>query len=308
MRGGCSGSSRAAGSVVPGRLLPVLALVLLLAAPLASAGTISLEWDPVPDPDVTGYRVYYGLAPTALTAVADAGALNATTIGGLADCTTWYLAVRSYDGGGLESVESSNIVMGWPRPVVVSASPRSIHPGEQALLTVTGTNFDPGVPGDARHPGASVEFSHPGLRVLEVSHDACGQVRVLVEALSDALPGWSSLTVKNVDVSWNDPSVRPQVYGTLDQGLEVLEAASNDAPLVSDIVPLAGATGVAVAVRPLIRFSEAVDPASVTALTVRLLDASGAASSRTSARTGRSRPGTRETAAREEPLHPPRIP
>ena len=276
IRGWCNGPSGAGFLRVPGRLLLVLALVLL-AGGIASAGTVSLTWDPVVDPDLTGYRVYYGLAPTAMTAVSDAGLVTATTIGGLADCATWYLSVRSYDGGGLESAESTNIVMGWPRPVVTGSQPRSILPGETALLTVTGVNFDPGVPGDARHPGATIEFSHPGLRVLQVFYDACGQVRVRVEALSDAQPGWSALTVKNVDVSWDDPSVRPMVFGTLEQGLEVRSPQTNDAPTVAGSSPAPGASDIPLGVKPSIVFSEAVDPASVTALTVRLLDSTGAA-------------------------------
>ncbi len=235
-----------------------------------------MVWDPVVDPDLMGYRVYYGLAPTAMTAVSDAGLVPEATIDGLADCATWYLSVRAYDGGGLESTEASNIVMGWPRPVVTDSRPRSIQPGETALLTVTGMNFDPGVPGDLRHRGATIEFSHPGLRVLGVFYDACGQVRVRVEALPDAQPGWSALTVKNADVSWDDPSVRPQVFGTLEQGLEVLTPQTNDVPLVASSSPAPGTTNVPLDIRPSITFSEPVDPASVTALTVRLFDAGGA--------------------------------
>jgi hypothetical protein len=276
IRGWCDGPSGTSSLRVPGRLLLVLALVLL-AGGVAFAGSISLTWDPVDDPDVTGYRVYYGLAPTAMTAVTDAGPVTEKTIEGLADCATWYLSVRSYDGGGLESAESSNLVMGWPRPVVAASQPRSILPGETALLTVTGVNFDPGVPGDARHPGATIELSHPGLRVLEVFHDACGQVRVRVEALADAQPGWSALTVRNVDVSWDDPSIHPQVFGTMERGLEVRSLQTNDAPAVAGSTPVPGAVNVATSVKPSILFSEAVDPASVTTLSVRLLDSTGAA-------------------------------
>lgn len=254
----------------------VLALVLLSGA-IAAAGTVSLTWDSVVDPDISGYRVYYGLAPTAMTAVSDAGRVTETTIGGLADCATWYLSVRSYDGGGLESTESGDIVMGWPRPVVTGVQPRSILPGETALLTVSGANFDPGVPGDARHPGATIEFSHPGLRVTQVLYDACGQLRVRVEALSDAQPGWSALTVKNVDVSRDAAGIHPDVLGTLGQGLEVRSPQTSDAPTVAGSSPVAGASSVALSVKPSIVFSETVDPASVTALTVRLIDSTGAA-------------------------------
>ena len=40
------------------------ALVALLSGHAASAGTVSLAWDPVADSDLAGYRVYYGTSPT----------------------------------------------------------------------------------------------------------------------------------------------------------------------------------------------------------------------------------------------------
>ena len=204
------------------------------------------------------------------------GPVTETIVDGLGDCTTWYLSVRAYNRYGLESSKPSKIVKGWPRPVVTASRPRSISPGETVLLTVTGTNFDPGVPGDSLHPGATIEFSHPGLRVLEVLHGACRQVQVRVEAVPDAEPGWSELTVKNVDVSRDDPTNDPKVFGTLEQGLEVLAPRSNAPPSVAGSSPLPGTLDVPLSVRPSIFFSEPVDPTSVTALTVRLIDESGA--------------------------------
>ena len=270
------GSGRRGAGLARGVCRPLLvrlALALIvLAGSSAHAGTISLGWDPLLDPAVTGYRVYYGLAPDAMTSDVDAGPVAEATIDGLAECTTWYLFVRAYNAFGYESVEPSRLVKGWPRPVVTDSRPRSISPGETALLTVNGTNFDPGVPGDPLHPAATIEFSHPGLRVLEVFQDSCRQVRVRVEALPDAEPGWSALTVKNVDVSWNDPMSQPKVFGTLEQALEVLAPPSNDPPSVTGSSPAPGTLDVPLSVRPLLVFSEPVDPTSVTALTVRLLD------------------------------------
>lgn len=254
----------------------LLGLALAVMAPgWSTAGTISLAWDPVMEADLAGYRVYYGLSPQAMTGVREVGMSTEATIAGLADCTTWYLTVLALDNTGLESSEQSNLVTGWPRPVVTSVFPSTIHPGESALVTVLGINFDPGAPGNAAHPGALVELSHPGLAVREILHDACGQLRVRVEALPDALPGWSSMTVKNVDVSWPDPLVHPHVFGSLTQAIEVLAAESDEAPQVLSSSPAAGQVGVSADVRPAIVFTEAVDPTSVTPLSVRLLDAFG---------------------------------
>lgn len=256
----------------------LLALVLALSVPgWASAGTVSLAWDPVAETDLAGYRVYYGLSPQAMTGVSEVGLATEATVAGLADCTTWYLTVLAFDDTGLESAEQSNLVAGWPRPVITSVFPSTIRPGESALVTVLGTNFDPGAPGDPTHPGALVELSHAGLAVREILHDACGQLRVRVEAAPDALAGWSALTVKNVDVSWPDPLVHPRVFGAIAQAIEVLASESDEPPQVASSSPAAGQSGVPIDARPVVLFSESVDPSSVTSLTVRLLDAGGAA-------------------------------
>jgi hypothetical protein len=114
---------------------------------------------------------------------------------------------------------------------------------------VTGANFDPGDPADVLHPGARVALSHPGLTVLEVQRDACGQLRVRVEAAPDALPGWSALTVENVDVSAPDPAAPRWIFGRLEQALEVLAPPVGSTPTIVASRPAAGERGVSVAGR-----------------------------------------------------------
>ncbi|MDQ7087026.1 MAG: Ig-like domain-containing protein [Acidobacteriota bacterium] len=258
-----------------GRTAALIALVGLLATvPMAGAGTISLAWDPVPDSDLAGYRVYYGTAPGLLDRQQDAGLSTSATLTGLTDCRMWYAAVRAYDTGGLESAGDSNQVQGLPRPVITRVEPASLRQGETATLTVSGANFDGG---DGNYPPAQVLFGNSGLVVEQTTVDACGTLRVRVRAASDAATGWSSLTVENPDRSWSDPSPHPWVFGTLAEAVEVLPAPNDTTPpRVTSSDPGAGAGQVPVTFEPRLTFSEALDPASVTASTVQILDASGA--------------------------------
>jgi hypothetical protein len=76
--------------------------------------TYSLTWDPVVDPRVTGYRLYYSSTP--LTSVAAATAIDVATAtyvfnpaaAGIARGATIYFAVASL-GGGLESPLSTPV-------------------------------------------------------------------------------------------------------------------------------------------------------------------------------------------------------
>ena len=257
-----------------GRTAALIAVVGLLAlAPLARAGSISLSWDAVPDADLAGYRVYYGASPGQLDRQHDAGPATSATLTGLSDCSLWYAAVRAYDTGGLESARDSNLVQGLPRPVISRVQPSSLRQGETVTLTVSGTNFDQG---DASYPAARVSLAGSGLSVEQTTVDACGTIRVRVRAAADAATGWSSLTVENPDRSWSDPSPHPWVFGTIAQGVEVLPAQGDtSAPRVDSTDPAAGSGQVPVTVEPRLTFSEALDPATVSASTVQLLDASG---------------------------------
>jgi len=121
------------------RWVPTAALVLLLPVPTL-AGSISIIWDPASG--ATGYRVYYGTSSGQYTGSVDVGNATERTLGSLADCTTWYLAVKAYNAAG-ESAVYSNEVSGWPRPTATSATPNM--QGASYTMTIRGANFASGV-------------------------------------------------------------------------------------------------------------------------------------------------------------------
>lgn len=78
------------------------------------SGTISLTWDSNTDPDLGGYRVYYGTASGAYSHSTDVGNVTTLTLTGLTKGQTYFIVATAYDASHNES-GYSNEVSGVPR-------------------------------------------------------------------------------------------------------------------------------------------------------------------------------------------------
>lgn len=241
--------SRSRGSFL---IIAIMAFMALVATPV-HAGSVSMAWDPVGDADAAGYRIYYGPAADTYDQQLNLGLVTSHTLDGLADCTTWYVAVKAVDAAGNVSAGFSNELSGWPRPTVTVASPAAAEQGRRLDIAIDGTNFQ---------SGASVVFDDSAITVNSVAVNGCGQVVANVTVGNSAIPGAGGVNVINTD----------QTFGN-GAGLFTVEVAV--APTVLSTSPLDGGSGVGVAVQPSITFSEPLDPTTVSADAVQLLDSSG---------------------------------
>lgn len=180
-------------------------VTLLVATPL-SAGTISLAWTPAAG--ASGYRVYYGAGSGNYTLSKDVGASTETTISGLNDCTTWYLAVKAYNAAG-ESPVFSNEVTGWARPRVDASTPNARQQGQRITLEITGSNFQ---------PGATVEIDNPNVHFASADVMDCGTIQ-LEATVAPSTSGVRAAEVGTFAVSVTNPD---DTFGTLTDGFEVL--------------------------------------------------------------------------------------
>jgi len=109
--------ARALGALVLSRAIGVLAL-LLWALPVSAQETITVAWDPSPDPDVTGYTLYAGSQSGTYTASQDVGNHTQRTM--TLPPGTFYFAVQSYNAYGMSSDltnEVSTTIAATPPPV-----------------------------------------------------------------------------------------------------------------------------------------------------------------------------------------------
>ncbi len=225
-----------------------LSVSLLIALPTA-AGTISVAWDPVSDPDLAGYRLYWGNSVGNYTQQQDVGIGTSATLSGLTDCATYYVGVKARDALGNVSASYSNEISGYPRPVVTAVSPASAEQGLQLNVMLTGANF---------MSGATVQLGNAGIAVNSVTVNSCNQITASITVGSGAAAGATTLDVTNPD----------QVFGT-SSGLFTVLAATP--PTVASTSPASGATGVPLNAQPAVTFSEAVRATTVTSATVQLL-------------------------------------
>ena len=75
----------------------------------AATASIAVSWNANDEPDLSGYRVYYGTAPGNYRSSKEAGRNTNFTIADLVAGQTYYIAVTSYDSAGNESAYSSEV-------------------------------------------------------------------------------------------------------------------------------------------------------------------------------------------------------
>jgi chitinase len=96
---------------VPYTLLLVSLIILLFAIPFsaAQAASVDLEWNPNTEPELAGYKVYWGTSSGNYTYSKDVGITTAWTATGLDEGKTYYFAATAYDGSNNESGYSNQI-------------------------------------------------------------------------------------------------------------------------------------------------------------------------------------------------------
>ena len=76
----------------------------------------SFIWNPNSEPDVAGYRIYYGTPPGKFTEMVDVGNVTLATITGLTQGKTYQFFATCYNTAGLESVPSNVVELTIPEP------------------------------------------------------------------------------------------------------------------------------------------------------------------------------------------------
>ncbi len=123
--------------VVSGRLYRLLGLARCLGAALIAAAltasaqgqsSVTLGWTPDAGTNISGYKIYYGVASRIYTITNDVGNVTNATVSGLTSGCIYYFAATAYDTSGAESDYSTEVVytnQAVALPTVVLSSPVS---------------------------------------------------------------------------------------------------------------------------------------------------------------------------------------
>lgn len=96
-------------------ILSLIAMMFFLFCTSGFAGDATLSWDANSDPNVSGYKVYYGTATRSYGTPIDLGNQTNYSLTGLG-LGTYYFAVTAYNTSGLESVFSNEVSKAFSSP------------------------------------------------------------------------------------------------------------------------------------------------------------------------------------------------
>lgn len=101
----------------------------------AAAVNLTLAWDPVPEPNIAGYQVFYGTASKTYTQQIDAGNSTTVTIANLDDTGTYFFAVVAYNLAGAQSEPSNEIMYPTPQQHLANVSTRAfVQQGDNVAI------------------------------------------------------------------------------------------------------------------------------------------------------------------------------
>ena len=109
----------------------------------STEGVLYLQWAPVLDPGLAGYKIYYGTSPRVYTDSVDVGNVSRFIMRDLLqNGITYYVAAKAYNVYNTESIFFSNEVSATVKaPVVLSIEPDHGPVGGFTPITIFGRNF-----------------------------------------------------------------------------------------------------------------------------------------------------------------------
>ncbi|MDQ2659413.1 MAG: fibronectin type III domain-containing protein, partial [Verrucomicrobiota bacterium] len=128
----------------PRRIIAIFASLFLATASSSWADSVTLAWNPNPEPDIAGYHVLYGTTSGQLTQVVDEGAATIAIVSTLLPGTQYFFAVTAYNTAAMESSPSSEISYttagAAPIPTPTPTTTPSPTPSSTLDVTITPTS------------------------------------------------------------------------------------------------------------------------------------------------------------------------
>jgi uncharacterized repeat protein (TIGR02543 family) len=125
--------------------MPALLGFCLSSFDLCALQTVTVAWDANTEPDIAGYKVYYGTASRNYSNVIDVGKVTSFSVPSLLEGTTYYFAVIAYsapDGPSDYSPEISYTIPTFPAPISVTIQGSgTVTPNLNGLMLDLGRSY-----------------------------------------------------------------------------------------------------------------------------------------------------------------------
>src|SRR3989441_12234822 len=139
----------------------VITTICSLTPALSSAAPVTLAWDPNAEPDLAGYKLYYGFSSGSYPLSVDVGNLTTYTLSGLLEGRIYYFATTAYNLSLAESGfsnEVSKAIADVTLPTVSMTAPAN-------GATVSGTAVTVSASASDNVGVAGVQFSLDGVNL-----------------------------------------------------------------------------------------------------------------------------------------------
>jgi len=103
--------------------LEIIGCFLIAAVADAWAADVTLSWDPNVEPELAGYRIYYGTTSGSYSVQIDVYNATKYKVTGLMAGKTYYFTATAYDTSGCESGYSSQVIYSVPNANVAPSTP-----------------------------------------------------------------------------------------------------------------------------------------------------------------------------------------
>lgn len=190
-----------------------LSLVLLVAGSgSALSQSVTLAWDPSPDPDVVGYHLYYGVASQTYTNFVALGQATTTTISNLTSGLIYFFAATTIDSMGLESEFSGEVAYGIGPLACDIAVTNLLQPYDGTAKTISVSTDPPNLPVSVTYGGQlnppSAVGQYPFIALFTEGGCIGGVTGVLTIE-----PGPATVELTNLNQTY-DGTARPAVVNT----------------------------------------------------------------------------------------------
>lgn len=193
------------------RILQLMCLCVVLSlivfnTSIAVAGSLKASWNANTEPDLAGYKIYYGEASGNYTNSINVGKNTQYAINQLKDGVTYYFVIAAYDTAGNESaysleVSAKTIVVDNTPPTVVSVTPRELSTLEVKFSEAVGQNSA------LNQTNYAIDN---GITVTAAAFQANSTTTVLLTTSAHATGKTYKLTIQKIADRAATPNVMPQ--------------------------------------------------------------------------------------------------
>jgi hypothetical protein len=122
----------------------ICAAIFLAISWATAAPSVTLEWNANAEPNIAGYKVYYGTNARSYPVVIDVGNRTNHLIPNLLRGLTYYFAVTAYNTDGLESDPSAEVSYALPAIGTLTSSANPALPGQTVIFSFVVVPAPPG--------------------------------------------------------------------------------------------------------------------------------------------------------------------